>query len=283
MANTDNSEKKVENNQEGIKRRTLLKALVGVPVLGVFAYELIKKYSYDQEKKSRLIKELGLDNLPVPTIIKGSKGSKSDLIRVGLIGFGSRAVSHANGLGYMHPNDVESRTKSNNMKDWLAQEDLNVAITGICDVFDLHAENGLATARNTVRAGGAAPSTLPVKRYRTYQEMLDDKEIDAVMIATPDHHHATISIAAAQAGKHIYCEKAPAHAEEEIIPFYETVRNSKVTYQLGHQITQSAIFQQAKDIVKRDILGKITLVETTTNRNTADGAWIRHLDKNGNP
>ena len=72
MANTDNSENKMENSQGGMKRRTLLKALVGVPVLGVFAYELIKKYSYDQEKKSRLIKELGLDNLPVPTIIKKS-------------------------------------------------------------------------------------------------------------------------------------------------------------------------------------------------------------------
>ncbi len=283
MATTDNSENKMENSQGGIKRRTLLKALVGVPVLGVFAYELIKKYSYDQEKKARLVKELGLDNLPLPTIVKSSKGSKNDLIRVGIIGYGSRAVSHANGLGFMHPNDVEARTKNNNMADWLAQEDLNVAITGICDVFDLHAENGLATARNTVRAGGAAPSTLPVKRYRTYQEMLDDKDIDAVMIATPDHHHAPISIAAAQAGKHIYCEKAPAHSEEQIIPLYETVRNSKVTYQLGHQITQSVIFQQAREIIKKDILGKITLVETTTNRNTADGAWIRHLDKNGNP
>ena len=64
---------------------------------------------------------------------------------------------------------------------------------------------------------------------------------------------------------------------------YDTVKNSKIVYQLGHQITQSVIFQQAKDIIKKDILGKITLVETTTNRNTADGAWIRHLDKDGNP
>ena len=283
MGNTDNTENKKDMAQGTIKRRTLLKALVGIPVLGVFAFELIKKWSYDQEKKSRLIRELGLENLPVPTIIKSTKGAKSDLIRIGMVGFGSRAVSHANGLGYMHPADVETKTKNDTMRDWLAQEDLNVAVTGLCDVFDLHAENGLATIRNSVRAGGAAPSTLPVKRYRTFQEMLDDKEIDAIMIATPDHHHAPMAIAAAQAGKHVYCEKAPVHAEDEIIPLYETIRNSKITYQLGHQITQSVIFQQAKDIIKRDILGKITLVETTTNRNSADGAWIRHLDKNGNP
>jgi predicted dehydrogenase len=281
------TEKNSENmnkmaNQTTIKRRTLLKALVGIPVLGVFAIELFRKYTYDQDKKNRVIKELGLDNLRAPVTMKGSS-SKSDLLRIGLIGFGNRAVSHANGLGFMHPDDVEAGKKNDSLKDWLAQEDLNVAITGICDVFDLHAEKGLATARNEFRAGGAAPSKLPVKRYTTYQEMLDDKDIDAVMIATPDHHHAPITAAAAKAGKHVYCEKSPAHSEEQLYEMYDAVKNSKIVYQLGHQITQSVIFKQARDIIKKDILGKITLVETTTNRNTADGAWIRHLDKNGNP
>jgi predicted dehydrogenase len=278
-----NSEGNIENtNKPGMKRRTLLKALVGIPVLGVFAFELFKKWTYDQEKRSRVIRELGLENMKAPVIAKSS-ASKSDLLRIGLIGFGSRAVSHANGLGFMHPQDVDARKKSDNLKDWLAQEDLNVAITGICDVFDLHAENGLATARNEFRAGGSTPSKLPVKRYMSYQEMLDDKDIDAVMIATPDHHHAPIATAAARAGKHVYCEKSPAHSEDQLYEMYDTVKNSKVVYQLGHQITQSVIFQQAKDIIKKDILGKISLIETTTNRNTADGAWIRHLDKNGNP
>lgn len=54
-------------------------------------------------------------------------------------------------------------------------------------------------------------------------------------------------------------------------------------FQLGHQITQNVIFQQAKQIIDKNILGKITLIETTTNRNTAEGAWIRHLDSNGKP
>lgn len=264
-----------------IKRRTLLKALAGIPVLGVFTFELFKKYTYDREKKNRIIKELGLDTIKVPEIVKSSSGSKGDLIRVGIIGFGNRASALANALGFLHPDHAEDRILNDSMKDWLAQDDLNVAITGICDVFDEHAEFGLSTARSTVRAGGAAPSSLPVMRYRTYHEMLEDKDIDAVMIATPDHHHAPITIAAALAGKHVYCEKAPVHKEEEINPLYETVRNSNIIYQLGHQITQSVIFQQAREIVSKDIIGKITLVETSTNRNTADGAWIRHLDSNG--
>ncbi len=82
-------------------------------------------------------------------------GGKGDLLRIGLIGFGNRAVTHANGLGYMHPEDAEKRKLNGTLEDWLMQEDLNVAITGICDVFDLHAERGLETVRNAVRAGGA--------------------------------------------------------------------------------------------------------------------------------
>ena len=278
------SEKQNEKVQNPtIRRRTLIKALAGIPVLGIFGFELFKKWTYDQEKKNRIIQELGLENIQAPAILRSSSGSKSNLLRIGIIGFGNRAVAHANGLGYMHPLDVEKNKKNNTLNDWLAQDDLNIAITGICDVFDLHAENGLATARNTIRPGGGKPSDIPVKRYRTYQEMLDDKDIDAVMIATPDHHHAPITIAAAKAGKHVYCEKSPAHSEKQLYDLYDTVKNSKVIYQLGHQIPHSVIFQQAKDIIKKDILGKITLVETTTNRNTADGAWIRNLDANGNP
>jgi len=271
------------SQKPAIKRRTLLKALVGLPVLGVFAIELFKKWTFDQEKKHRILRELGLENIQAPAVLKSPYGGHSELLRIGLIGFGSRAVTHANGLGFMHPEDVEAMKKDNTLNDWLAQENLNVAITGICDVFDLHAERGLATARNTVHPGGGASANLPVKRYHSYQEMLDDKDIDAVMIATPDHHHAPIAVAAARAGKHVYCEKSPAHSEEQLNELYETVKNSKIVYQLGHQITKSTIFQQASDIIKKDILGKITLVETTTNRNTADGAWIRNLDKNGKP
>lgn len=280
---TNSEEKNGMAQKPMIKRRTLLKAMVGIPVLGVFAFELFKRWTYDQEKKNRIIRELGLENIQAPVILKSSTGTKSDLLRIGLIGFGARAVTHANGLGYIHPDDVEKRKLNNTLEDWLAQEDLNVAVTGICDVFDLHAENGLATVRNPLRAGGAKTPGIPVKRYRTYQEMLGDKDIDAIMIATPDHHHAPISAAAARAGKHVYCEKSIALHEEELNDVYAAVKNSGIVFQMGHQITQSVIFKQAKDIIKKDILGKITLVETTTNRNSADGAWIRHLDANGNP
>lgn len=262
-------------------RRTMLKALAGIPVLGMFAYELMAKKTWDKTNQTALIKELGLDNIQAP--VKISTSSKGDLIRIGMIGFGNRASALANGLGFMHPTDVENNQKSGKLANWLQQENLNVAIVGICDVFDLNADKGLATAKSEVHPGGAEPSGLEVKRYRSYQEMLADDSIDAVVIATPDHHHARITTEAIKAGKHVYCEKSIALTEDELHEVYHAVKNSDRVFQLGHQITQNVVFQQAKEIIKRDILGKITLVETTTNRNTSSGAWIRHLDENGNP
>lgn len=279
--NENSGEKKEIFKETKIRRRTVLKALAGLPVLGVFGYSALEKKAFDDRKRKSIIVELGLDDIKAPALKKS--GGKSDLIRIGVIGFGVRAGQLANALGFMHPEDVERRKARNTFEDWLQQEPLNIAITGICDVYDVHAERGMATAMNENRPGGGQGTTPPVKRYRTYQEMLADKDIDAVIIATPDHHHARMTIDAAKAGKHIYCEKSPALTEAEINEVYQVVKSSNVVYQLGHQITQNVIFQQAKEIIRRDILGKISIVETTTNRNSADGAWVRHLDAKGNP
>ena len=277
-------EQKAKIEKRPFSRRTLLKALAGIPVLGYFTFEAFRKINFDKDKRSRVIKELGLEDLKAPQIITSSSGKKGDLLRIGFIGFGNRANQLSNSLGFMHPDSTKSREEAGTLAEWLEQENLNVAITGICDVFDLHAERGLATAQNEIRpGGGSSGQNLPVKRYLTYQDLLNDKDIDAVIVATPDHHHAKITSAAVKAGKHVYCEKSIAQTEEELYELYDTVRNSDRIFQLGHQIPQNVVFQQAKEIIKRDILGKITLVETTTNRNTASGAWIRHLDSDGNP
>nr|MBD3620798.1 Gfo/Idh/MocA family oxidoreductase [Sunxiuqinia sp.] len=265
----------------GIPRRAALKALAGLPVVGFLGYEILRKTKYDINQRSSVIRELGLDSIEFPTSDYGTEKLSGDVIRVGFIGFGSRAKALSHALGFMHPDDVEARQGNGTLESWLGQEYLGVAVTGICDVFDLHAQDGIETAQNVIRPGGKNAYNLPVKRYLYYQDMLADQDIDAVIIATPDHHHARIAIEAARAGKHIYCEKSPALDEDELNELYTTVKNSSIVYQLGHQITQSSVFQQAKEVIAKNILGKITLVETTTNRNTASGAWIRHLDSNG--
>ena len=130
--------------------------------------------------------------------------------------------------------------------------------------------------------GGKFASGHPAKRFRHYHDMLADPNIDAIIIATPDHHHAQMTIDAIQAGKHVYCEKSLIHREEEIYAAYEAVKNSDLVFQLGHQYPQTAAFQVAQEILNRRWLGKISHVETTTNRNSPNGAWIRHVDNEGN-
>jgi predicted dehydrogenase len=272
---------KKNHSTSGMQRRTVLKALAGLPMVGLLGFEILKKRKYDLSQKNVVVKELGLDSIEYSESDYGKTKHFDDLIRVGIIGFGNRAKSLAWALGFMHPSDISRRQKSNTLNNWLEQEYLGVAITGICDVFDLHAQNGLDTARNEIRPGGQNAPKLPVKRYLTYQEMLNDRDIDAVVIATPDHHHARISIEAIKAGKHVYCEKSPALGEDELKELYATVKSSDRIYQLGHQITQSAVFQKARQVIQKNILGKITLIETTSNRNTARGAWIRHIDTDG--
>lgn len=163
------------------------------------------------------------------------------------------------------------------------QSILNVQIIGICDVFDMRAEKGIQIASMGIQPDGSPANVKNVKRYLRYQDLLANPEIDAVIIATPDFHHAHMTIDAVNAGKHVYCEKAMNSNEDELNKVYNAVKNSKVVFQLGHQNSKNETFKKAKEIVDKNLLGKVTLVETTTNRNSKDGAWIRHLDSNGKP
>ncbi|WP_294080775.1 Gfo/Idh/MocA family protein [Proteiniphilum sp. UBA5384] len=276
MEKQDNDTGKIQ--PEYISRRNILKAFAGIPVVGLLGFGLFERNNYDRNKRKQIAQELGLDKIEFSVSDYGN-GQIQDIIRVGIIGFGRRAEQLASGLGFMHPEEIKKRKNNNTFNHLLEQENLHVAITGICDVFDMHAERGLIIANNSILEGTL---DFPAKRYHTYQEMLADKDIDAIIISTPDHHHARIAIDATKAGKHVYLEKSVAHTEEELNELYHAVKNSHITFQLGHQITQSAVFKQAKKIIDKNVLGKITLIETTSNRNSAEGAWIRHLDSKGN-
>ncbi len=279
-AQHETSDEHAGDNTKKISRRTVLKSIVGLPIAGLLGFEILKKTDFDKEKKLLVTKELGLDDLKLPDSTYGNFNVNNELVRIGIIGFGRRATQLASALGYLHPNELERKKTNGTLVDYFAHESLNIEIVAICDVFELHADNGLIICSNNIRPG--KNTTKPsVKRYKRYQELLADPHIDAVIIATPDHHHAQMAIDATKAGKHVYLEKSFAHGEEELDKLYHTIKNSNTVFQLGHQITQSTVFQQAKEIIQKNLLGKITLIETTTNRNTEDGAWIRHIEKDG--
>ena len=267
----------------GIDRRDMLKALAGVPILGALGIQVLRKSTYDDKHniQKEIVRELGMEDLM--NAIKPVRHREGELIRVGIAGFGSRGGQLAKALGFIEKSSFDQTVGDGSLDAQIQDGNLHVAITGICDVFDQHAEHGMATAVHDIHTGGTFASAHPVKRYRHFHEMISDPVIDAVIISTPDHHHAQMTIDAIQAGKHVYCEKSLIHREEEIYSTYEAVKNSNLVFQQGHQYPQTAAFQVAKEILQRRWLGKISHVETTTNRNSPNGAWIRHLDENGNP
>jgi predicted dehydrogenase len=123
-------------------------------------------------------------------------------------------------------------------------------ITAICDVYEPHADEAQAKA---------APNA---QKFDDYRRVLDLKDIDAVVIGTPDHWHVPITIAAVQAGKDVYCEKPVTHRIEEGEPLIAAVRTSGRVVQTGTQQRSWGHYLQAKDIVSSGGLGQVTFIRT---------------------
>jgi len=98
--------------------------------------------------------------------------------------------------------------------------------------------------------------------YMDYREVLDDKSIDAVIIATPDHWHVRIAVAALSAGKDVYLEKPVTHTLEEGAVLQKSVRSSKQILQCGMQQRSWTHFRNAVDLIQGGTLGRVTQVRT---------------------
>jgi predicted dehydrogenase len=264
------------NSSKGIKRRDMVKGLASLPVLGMFTLGAAAKYSYDQDIKKSILKELDVKaGIPPPT-----GDMTGDPIRVGIIGFGIRGEQLTRALGYATPawtdfmkKQALENPKDNRLKDFLAQENLNIEITGVCDAFSVR--------RELAAAAGTRDEKKP-KIYSDYRKMLESPDIDAVVIGTPDHWHAPMSIDAINAGKHVYVEKCMTHKVQETYDLYDTVKNNKMVFQLGHQHRQTQSFLTAREIIKKNVLGHISLIQTNTNRNDDNGAWQYHIHEQAN-
>ncbi len=99
------------------------------------------------------------------------------------------------------------------------------------------------------------------KTYTDYRELLDRRDIDAVMIATPDHWHAAIAIAAARAGKDIYCEKPITHTHAEGKMLVDEVNRLGRIWQTGSWQRSQFPWRRAVDVVRNGLLGEVTYAE----------------------
>ena len=129
-----------------------------------------------------------------------------------------------------------------------------VELVAVADVDDRHAGE---TAERIKKAKGNTPQT-----SRDYRAMLDSKEIDAVIIATPDHWHALPAIQAVLAGKDVYVEKPVGHHIAEGQTMIRAARKTNKIMAVGTQQRSSSHFQKAVEIVQSGQLGKIFWVQT---------------------
>jgi predicted dehydrogenase len=113
-----------------------------------------------------------------------------------------------------------------------------------------------------------------VPATREYRELLDRKDVDAVIVAVPDHQHRRVVLDACAAGKDVYCEKPMSHTVEDGFRMVEAVQQHQRILQVGSQRVSSIVYAKARELYSSGALGEVTLVEGTIGRNSASGAWV---------
>jgi predicted dehydrogenase len=139
-----------------------------------------------------------------------------------------------------------------------------INVTACCDVLPFRLENGLTKAGNNPKA------------YTDYRKLLDNKDIDAVLIATPFNTHSQIAIDSIDAGKHVYSEKTMAKGYSGIDSLVQKVSQSSQIFQTGHQYHSSRLYNHVVDLIKNGEIGEITAFECQWNRN---GNWRRSVPR----
>jgi predicted dehydrogenase len=158
----------------------------------------------------------------------------NDKLNVGLIGTGGRCQQLMKALAHIP----------------------SVRMAAVCDIYDVHLE----LARKL-----ADPQAVATKHYK---ELLDRKDIDAVLIASPDHWHVPMTIDACAAGKDVYVEKPLTHNLAEGQAVIEAQNRHQRIVQVGMQQRSMPQFQKARDIIRNGGIGKIHKVHLTWNRNS---------------
>ena len=136
----------------------------------------------------------------------------------------------------------------------------NVEIAAVCDVYQKRLDQAAATT-------GAAP----VKDYRA---ILDRKDIDYVAIVTPEHWHARMTLDAADAGKHIYCEKPMTWSIEQAKQVVKKIQQTNVKMQVGVQGMCDDSYETAQKYVKEGKLGRVVQAQIDYSRNYKRDFWV---------
>ena len=189
------------------------------------------------------------ENVIKRKLISTTTTCSNDKIRIGLIGAG--IIGHY---------DTDAALKVD-----------GVELAGVCDLYTGRLD------RAKEKWGNAIFST------RDYRELLAKKDIDAVLICTPDHWHQKIAIDAMNAGKHVYCEKPMVQKIEEGHAIIATQKKTGMVLQVGSQRASSVAILEAKKYFEKGIIGELTYVEAYCDRTDAKGAWQYSIPTDASP
>jgi len=184
---------------------------------------------------------------PVPGRILGA----NDRINLGFIGTGGRANSLLREF------------------QGIADKTGTVQIAAVCDVYE--------------KRKRLAAEKYKTKGYLDYREIINDKSIDAVVIATPDHWHARQSIEAMRAGKDVYLEKPMSRTVEEARQIFVTSVETKRVLQIGSQTTSADQWWKARQAIQDGMIGKMLLSQGSYHRNSVRGEWNYEIDPAAGP
>ncbi len=195
--------------------------------------------------------------------------NRRDLLKAGLaLGFTGLLDGHA----YSWSDDQKTSDK------------LNLAFIGVGGRGDgnlngLRSENVYALCDIDGRnLEGAAKNFPKAKLYRDFRKLLEtEKNIDAVVVSTPDHTHAPASVMAMRMGKHVYCEKPLTHSIYEARIMREVAKQNKLITSMGNQGTASPGFRTAVEVLQSKAIGDVTEIHVWTNR--PDRYWKQGFDR----
>ena len=170
-----------------------------------------------------------------------------------------------------------------------ANDKLNIAGIGVGgqgegDIQAVSSQNIVALCDvDSQRAAKSFERNPGAKKYTDFRKMLDemDKQIDAVVIATPDHTHAVATIAAMKRGKHVYCEKPLAHSIYEVRQIQKVARECKVITQLGNQGHSSDSIRTFCEWIWAGTIGKVTEVHACCDAFKDVYCQVRNLSRRG--